>query len=386
MVEAPIKLTIQLGLVILLLFILPTQNIAASSPGVHAQGAILMEQDSGRVLYGKREHEKMRIASITKIMTAILAIESGKMDETAKVTERATLAEGSSIYLKKNEKIKLEHLVYGLMLRSGNDSAVAIAEHVGGSLEGFVYLMNAKAEEIGMKNSYFSNPHGLDDSEHHYSTAYDMALLTRYAMSNSEYRKIAGTSKYRAPQDGEKWDRIWTNKNKLLRMYKYSTGGKTGFTSLAKRTLVSTAAKDGLELVAVTLNDGNDWNDHMNLFNWAFSHYDFVSIVQKGKISGLENKHYKGKVEAARTFSYPLTEEERSLVKNEITLIQPPDKGKWKNPPSRVGTLKVYLNNQQIGVLPLYMKGTYEELEEETFWNTVKDVVTKFFMITVPYG
>ncbi len=387
MFAAAIKTGIRIGLALLLLILIPIQHtVEAAGPGVKARAAILMEQESGRVLFGKKEHEKMRIASITKIMTAILAIESGKMDEKVKVSERATYAEGSSIYLKKGEKILLEDLVYGLMLRSGNDAAVAIAEHVGGSVEGFAFMMNEKAMELGMENSYFSNPHGLDDSEHHYSTAYDMALLTRYAMNNTEYRKVAGTETHRAPQEGEKWDRIWKNKNKLLRMYKYTTGGKTGFTSLAKRTLVSTAAKAEMELIAVTLNDGDDWNDHMNLYEWAFKEYDLVSIVEKGTIDGLENKFYKNKVEAARTFAYPLSEEERELVRNDITLIKPPEKGKWKNPPSHVGNVTVLLEDRPIGTLPLYMKGTYREMEEETFWKTVKEVVTKFFIITVPYG
>ncbi|WP_408006578.1 D-alanyl-D-alanine carboxypeptidase family protein [Pseudalkalibacillus sp. A8] len=387
MIVALIRAGILIGLAFIIFASIPLQLIAhAEGPGVYAQGAILMEQESGRVLYGKNEHQKMRIASITKIMTAILAIESGKMEETVTVSERPLQAEGSSIYLKKGEKIVLEDLVYGLMLRSGNDSAVAIAEHVGGSLEGFVYMMNEKATEIGMRNTYFSNPHGLDDHENHYSTAYDMALLTRYAMENEQYRKISGTKTHRAPQDGEKWDRIFKNKNKLLRMYEYSTGGKTGYTSRAKRTLVSTAQKEDLELIAVTLNDGNDWNDHMNLFNWAFDTYDLVSIVQKGKITGLENEAYRNKVEAARTFYYPLNEEERELVNNEITLMKPPKNGKWKNPPSPVGQLTIFLDGKDIGQIPLFIKGTYRELEEETFWGTIKNVVTKFFLITVPHG
>ncbi len=389
MIVALIRAGILIGLAFMIFFsTIPLhQLVYAEGPGVDAQGAILMEQESGRILYGKNEHQKMRIASITKIMTAILAVESGKMDEMATVSERPLQAEGSSIYLKKGEKILLEDLVYGLMLRSGNDAAVAIAEHVGGSLEGFVYMMNEKAAEIGMKNTHFSNPHGLDDHENHHSTAYDMALLTRYAMENKTYRKISSTKTHRAPQEGEEWDRIFKNKNKLLRMYEYSTGGKTGYTKRAKRTLVSTAKKENLELIAVTLNDGNDWNDHMNLFDWAFNTYDLVSIVEKGPINGLENDAYKNKVEAARTFYYPLTEDERDLLKNEITLIEPPENGKWgKNPPSPVGKLTIYLDGSDIGELPLFLKGTYRELEEETFWGTIKKVVTKFFIITVPYG
>ena len=187
-------------------------------------------------------------------MTAILAIESGEIDETVTVSGNAFGTEGSSLFLKKGEKIKLEDLVYGLMLRSGNDAAVAIAEKVGGSLDGFVWLMNQKAEEIGMKNTHFSNPHGLDNTKNHYSTAYDMALLTRYAMQNETYVKIAGTKVHRAPNSTEQWDYVWRNKNRLLtQLYEYTTGGKTGYTKLAKRTLVSTATKNGHDLIAVTL-------------------------------------------------------------------------------------------------------------------------------------
>lgn len=213
-------------LIISMIWLNIPQKIEASV-SVSASSAILIEQNSGRILYEKDAFTKRRIASITKIMTAILAIESGKLNETVKVSERASRAEGSSVFLKPGEKIKLEDLVYGLMLRSGNDAAVAIAEHVGGSIEGFVYLMNKKAEEIGMSNTHFANPHGLDDHEDHYSTAYDMALLTRYAMMNKKYREISGTKVYRAPNPDESWDRIWRNKNRLLtEMYEYCTGGK----------------------------------------------------------------------------------------------------------------------------------------------------------------
>ncbi|WLD91875.1 D-alanyl-D-alanine carboxypeptidase family protein [Alkalihalobacillus sp. AL-G] len=376
------------GLFFLLFFSTPLSTTTfAQSPSVSAQSAILMEQETGRVLFGKNEHKKMRIASITKIMTAILAVESGKMDEIVKVSNRAVYSEGSSIYLKPGERILLEDLVYGLMLRSGNDAAVAIAEHVGGSVEGFVFLMNQKAQEIGMRDTYFSNPHGLDDHENHLSTAYDMALLTQYAMDNRKYREITGTKTHRAPQEGKKWDRVWKNKNKLLRMYEYSTGGKTGYTKRAKRTLVSTAEKDGMELITVTLNDGNDWNDHINLFEWGFKTFDLVPIVDKGTIKGLENEVYKNSVEAPRKFLYPLTEKEKTAVKNEITLHTPPKDGEWDDhPPNPIGKVTVQLYEQTVGTVPLYLEGTYPEYDKKTFWGTLKEVVSKFFSITVPHG
>src|SRR5699024_4588209 len=181
---------------------------------VGAEGAILMEQDSGRVIFEKNAHTQAKIASITKIMTAIIAIEHGVLDEKVKVSKNAINQEGSSIYLQENESITLENLIYGLMLRSGNDSAVAIAEHIGGSEEGFVYLMNQKAEQLGMEDTQFSNPHGLDDGDKHFSTPFDMALLTRYAMKNSTYRKISSTKKHTFNRG--KMKQVWNNKNKLL--------------------------------------------------------------------------------------------------------------------------------------------------------------------------
>ncbi len=159
---------------------------------------------------------------------------------------------------------------------------MAIAEHVGGSTEGFVYLMNEKAEEIGMTNSLFRNPHGLDTHPDHLSSAYDMALLTQYAMENDTYRKIASTKVHRSQGENV---RVFHNKNRLLtEKYSYSTGGKTGYTKLAKRTLVSTASKDGLDLITVTLNDPNDWDDHMNLFNWGFDQFILETLAKKRRV------------------------------------------------------------------------------------------------------
>jgi serine-type D-Ala-D-Ala carboxypeptidase (penicillin-binding protein 5/6) len=251
-----------------------------AAPGVSANNAVLMEFESGRVLYNKQAHEKRSIASITKIMTAIVAIEYGNLDDIVTVSERATRAEGSSIYLKPGDKVKLEDLIYGLMLRSGNDSAVAIAEHVGGSVEGFAQLMNEKAQWIGMENSQFMNPHGLE-AEGHYSTAYDMALLMRYAMHNETFAKISGTVSHKAETENYPW----RNKNKLLtKYYKYCIGGKTGFTRKAGRTLVTSAKKDDMKLIVVTLNASNDWKDHTNLFEWGFQSYDLQLIKHEGDI------------------------------------------------------------------------------------------------------
>ncbi len=367
------KVTTGMIILFLLLTVFPHQTLAL---GVSARTAILIEQESGRILYEKDAHKKMRIASITKIMTAILAIESGKLNETVTVSERAIQAEGSSLYLQKGEKIKLEDLVYGLMLRSGNDSGVAIAEHVGGSLEGFVMMMNQKAQEIGMTNTHFSNPHGLDDHEDHYSTAYDMAILTQYAMQNETYRKISSTEVYRAPNPNEKWDRVWRNKNKLLTsMYKYSTGGKTGYTVRAKRTLVSTASKDGMNTIVVTLNDPNDWTDHMNLHNYAFEQYDLVKLKGEGTLNKIEDDFYKGKVFIKRDIVYPLTSKEQAKVKIDIQLQKPErDWEKVENVPNVVGELSVKIADKNVANVPVYFDNGEVEKPKGSFWELFKRI------------
>ncbi len=297
------------GICLVIVIFLPGQ--AAAAPGVSAAHAVLMEQSTGRVLFEKDAHEPQRIASITKIMTAIIAIESGELEDMATASRRAVYTEGSSIYLEEGEKMKLKDLVYGLMLRSGNDSAVAIAEKVGGSVEGFVHMMNEKAAWLGMTDTTFENPHGLD-SENHRSSAYDMALLMRYAMDNDIFKEITGAKSYKA----ETRTYAWGNKNKLLtQYYEYCTGGKTGYTKKAGRTLVSTAERDGMSLIMVTINDPDDWRDHMRLFDWGFENYQMTDLQERGveqfNIRGT-NKELSGYF--PENLQYPLTHKEQQQV------------------------------------------------------------------------
>ncbi|PLT34824.1 D-alanyl-D-alanine carboxypeptidase family protein [Bacillus sp. V5-8f] len=371
---------IPIFLIILLTISLYPARSNASLP-VSAHSAVLVEQKSGRVIYEHNPHEKSRIASITKIMTAILAIESGKLDETVTIGGQAVGTEGSSLYLKNGEKIKLEDLTYGLMLRSGNDAAVAIAEYVGGSLDGFIWMMNRKAEEIGMKNTHFSNPHGLDNTKAHYSTAYDMAMLTRYAMNNETYRKISGTKVHRAPNSMESWDYVWRNKNRLLtQLYEYCTGGKTGYTKLAKRTLVTTASKDGLDLVAVTLNASDDWNDHIYMYESAFKEYKNTEILSAGLIKEVKKSPYKGNVHIKHTFYYPLNEKEQNDITVKIKLLKPEKHWKSKEDfPDKVGMAKVYLGRELIGTRSIFygkarqtsIRQSWGSLWKETFIYTM---------------
>ena len=353
-------------------------QIAEAQPSLHvsARSAIVMDGQSGRVLFAKDEHEKRRIASITKIMTAILAVESGKLDETVTVSDRAVKTEGSSIYLTSGQKVKLKDLVYGLMLRSGNDAAVAIAEHVGGSLEGFVYMMNQKAADLGMENTLFRNPHGLDDHPDHYSSAYDMALLTKYAMTNETYQKIAGTKRYKA----ETMQGIWRNKNKLLTgLYEYSTGGKTGYTKLANRTLVSTSSKDGTDLIAVTINAPDDWNDHMNMFNYVYGHYKTYIIAKKGEVPKLKDSFYGNKAFIKRDVTYLLNEDEKEDVKVDIELLKP--KKSWrknkKEIPDIIGEMNVMFNGKTIASVPIYYENERNKKPKKSFFETFQSVFQK---------
>ncbi|WP_312474426.1 D-alanyl-D-alanine carboxypeptidase family protein [Neobacillus sp.] len=337
------------------LFIANIPQKVDASLGVSAAGAVLIEQKSGRVLFEKDAYTKRRIASITKIMTAILAIDSGKMNQMVKVSEKATRAEGSSVYLKPGEKIQLNDLVYGLMLRSGNDAAVAIAEYIGGSVDGFAYLMNQKAKEIGMYNTHFANPHGLDDHEDHYSTAYDMAILMRYAMKNKTFQKISSTKVYHAPNPTENWDREWKNKNRLLSKYKYCTGGKTGFTKRAKRTLVTTATKGDMSLIAVTLNGPDDWNDHISMYENGFKGFDMIEVLSKGKIDLVKNKYYKNHLYVKKSIVYPATSAEADLFSVKFKLNKPEKNwGSTKKTEKVVGKAAVYLDGRVVQEIPIY--------------------------------
>lgn len=308
-------------------------------PANHAKAAALIDVTSGRILFSQRGDEPMKIASLTKIMTAIVAIEQGRLDDKVIVSARAAGKEGSSLYLKAGEKMTLRNLLYGLMLRSGNDAAVAIAEHIGGSVEGFAFLMNEKAEELGLANSHFVNPHGLDHPGHHMS-ANDLAKLSAYALRNPEFNKIVETRVRKAPNPHESWDYKWVNKNKMLTAYEGADGVKTGYTKQALRTLVSSATREGQQLAAVTLNDGNDWKDHQALLDYGFRNFPLQEIVRKGQ-------HIEGTLfSAARTFRYPLGQGERDAIGFRLV---PLSTASLDYAFGRRGQLQITLHGQPIG-------------------------------------
>ncbi|PZD93484.1 D-alanyl-D-alanine carboxypeptidase [Paenibacillus sambharensis] len=307
----------------------------------NAKGAALIDVESGRILYSARGNERMRIASLTKIMTAIVTIEHGNLSEAVKTSRRAAGKEGSSIYLKLGEEMSLHNMLYGLMLRSGNDAATAIAEHVGGTEEGFVFLMNQKAEELGLDQTHFMNPHGLDHDEH-YSSPNDMARLTAYALRNPTFREIVKTKVKSAPNPNEAWDYKWYNKNKMLSMYEGADGVKTGYTKLAFRCLVSSATRDGQQLAAVTLNDGDDWNDHRKMLDWGFAHYPLETVIKKGQ---------KLTTVAARTaFRYPLAQGEKSRLTAKLVRRPAQD---VRYTLGDAGVINISLDGKLIGSIPV---------------------------------
>lgn len=271
------RCSIILCVVIVLNFFFAIPSMAMNVP---SQSAILIEEKTGRVLYNKNGKTEMAMASTTKIMTAILAIEYGNLDDVVVVDEEAANVEGSSIYIEKGDKITLEDLVYGLMLRSGNDAAYAIATHVSGSLKNFVELMNEKARVIGATHTNFTNPHGLYETEH-YTTASDLALITQYAFRNEDFKEIISAKKVDIKINNEA--HILYNKNKLLSGYEGGNGVKTGYTIDAGKCLVFSAQRDGLQIIGVILRASDIWAESRMLLDYGFEHYTMENVMKKGE-------------------------------------------------------------------------------------------------------
>lgn len=341
--------------VIMLILVMPINVFGLS---LSCRSCVLMDSDSGRVLYEKDKDNPRLIASITKIMTAILAIESGRLEEEVTVGEEVLTMYGSNIYIELGEKMKLLDMVYGLMLRSGNDAAIVIAYFIGGSEENFVKMMNDKAKEIGMTNTVFNNPHGLDEVTQNKSTAYDMALLSSYASHNDTYMKIVGTKKYSVQTDKKSY--LWYNRNKLLGSYSYATGGKTGYTPSAGRTLVTNASHNNLNLTAVTLNDGNEYISHETMYNYGFENYKNYVILDKNKFK-VDNAYYPNQIYIKESFKYPLTEVEKENVKVLVKLTK----------------LDKINNNDEVGIVIVKLAG--REIYSEKVYVRVNKEKKNFF-------
>jgi D-alanyl-D-alanine carboxypeptidase (penicillin-binding protein 5/6) len=320
--------------------------VSANPSPLHtnARASALIDVESGRLLYSSNGDTSMRIASLTKIMTAIVAIDHGNLTDMVKTSKRAVGKEGSSIYLQLGEEMSLLNMLYGLMLRSGNDAATAIAEHVGGSEAGFVHLMNEKATFLGLKQTQFKNPHGLDE-DGHFSSANDLAKLTAYALKNDVFAEIVSTKVKKVPNPHEKWEYSYTNKNKMLTMYEGADGVKTGYTKKSLRCLVSSATRNGQQLAAVTINDSDDWLDHRKMLDWGFGHYPLQEIASKGQsIAGYPYA-------IGQSFKYPVAENESDAIQSRLVLHNAET---TRYMLGERGILEWYMNDIRIGAVPVY--------------------------------
>ena len=332
----------KLSIAILLASGLTCQCLAISTS---AASAVVMEKKTGRVLYEQAADEQRLIASITKIMTAMVALEHGDIAATYTVTAE-DMAEGSSMYLRPGDVLSLEELLYGLMLASGNDAALAVAHCVSGDLDVFVEEMNLTARRLGMDGSSFANPNGLDQ-EGHYSTARDMATLAAYAMDNETFRRIVSTSSITI---GE---RYLKNHNKLLSLCEGCIGIKTGYTKVAGRTLVSAAERNGMTLICVTLKDGDDWNDHINLYDHGFDTYRMETVAEEGSVlastavCGGEQERID--LIACEELCYPVADGEKLTlcVRIPLSVSAPVASGQV------IGTACLYLEGREVGTVAL---------------------------------
>ena len=329
---------------IVIIMISPYTVLADSS-----KAALVMDLDSGRIIYKKNENDKMLIASTTKIMTCLIVLENIKKE---KLNKKVTVGDeiintyGTNIYLEEGEKIKIIDLLYGLILRSGNDAAEVLANNTFKDRKTFIKKMNIKAKELKMNNTIFENPHGLDDNTMNYSTAYDMALLAKYTYKNKLFRKIISTKKYSTKTNKKSY--LWINRMNLLNDYKYSLGGKNGYTPKAGKSLVSFAKKNGLNLLIVTLDDNDIYNNHKYLYEKYFSIYKKYSILDKNNFK-ISKNIIKDDVYIKDNFVYPLTEEEVNSI---ITLVRINNHSNN----NIVGNIIIKLDNEEIGNINIYKK------------------------------
>lgn len=350
--------------------------------GLSASSAVVINSLTGEVVYEHNSHKIRPMASTTKIMTAICAIENGDLAELVKVHPKAVGVEGSSMYLAHGEVISLKDLLYGLMLSSGNDAAVAIAMHISGSVDAFAGLMNKTAAKIGVKNTSFKNPNGLDD-ENHYTTAYDLAVITQYGMNIPEFAEIVGTDTIKVPWHERTYPRVLKNHNKLLNMYEGANGVKTGFTKKSGRCLVSSAKRDGLDFIAVTLNAPNDWNDHKILLDYAFENYEGKEVFKKDQylktIKVVNGNVEKIPVKSKDDFLIPV----KKGASADVTL-------KYNIPDSIdapvgfgnvIGTVDIYLGEKLLGSVEGVAFGSASYVEPKTFGRYIKKIFLSWVLM-----
>ena len=342
--------------------------LPVKADAVSAKRAYVLDAVSGRVLFERNPNERSLIASTTKIMTALIVCEQCNVLDRMRIPKEAVGIEGSSMYLREGEVLTLQELLYGLMLSSGNDAAVALAIYCGGTVEGFAELMNDKARNLGLTGTHFENPNGLD-SPGHYSTARDLAVLAAYAMENPIFAKTVSTKSLKVGQ------RYLTNHNKLLWQVEGADGVKTGFTKAAGRILVSSARRQGRRILAVTIDDPCDWADHAALLENGFSRYSVQTVVAQGQpvdtveVVGGENTCVQ--LLAAEDFSYALAPEERPqiAVGGPGFVYAPAVEG------AEAGFAYVLIEGNAVGKVSLVYGQTIEQskTEEKNFWQKLFD-------------
>lgn len=367
-----------IALIYLTSIFIPRQVVSVSSTNisVNAVGAVVIESDSLRVLAEKNKDQKLAMASTTKIMTALVAIENTQnLDEIFDVDNRAVGIEGTSIYLKKDERLSMRHLLLGLMLSSGNDASLAIGYKIGnGNLDAFVDLMNKKCDELNLHNTHFDNPHGLD-SQTHYTTAYDLAVITAKAMENEIFRDIVKTKIAQIPSATQGESRFLRNKHKLLQSdFDGCEGVKTGFTDNALRCCVTSCQRNGMRLICVVLNCPNMFEDSATLINSAFQNYSKTKLLEANKyIESLTVKNCNidtVKTYTKSSFEYPLKESELDKINTKVILPECIETPTVKD--SEIGEYKIYLGNDLIFEAKIY---TMEDVSEKEYSQKIKDII-----------
>lgn len=366
-------------IIILILIGMMFFDVPVYALSVSAEYACVIEMNSGEVVYAKNADIKYSMASTTKIMTALLALENSNPDDIVTASRNASMQEGSSIYLKAGDKIYMQDLLYGLMLNSGNDAAVAAAEFVGKSVDNFAQMMTERAKEIGAKNTQFKNPNGLD-ADGHYTTAYDLALITREAMKNEVFREIVGTKSKKVTLINNSADVYFTNHNKLLKMYDGTTGVKTGYTRATGRCLVSSAERNGMEFIAVTLKAPNDWTDHKNMLDYAFSEYERKTVFSANDVIKQINIG-KNTSDLFIDKSIELTVKKNGRSDCEIVLHIADDIYPPVNKGEKVGVAEIMQNNICVGNVNIVSgSDVYEEKTDKvSLYEIYKKILTVWF-------
>lgn len=369
-------------LLLMFIFALP-QAVwgAAKEPALTAKSAIVIEASTGRILYAKGATDRRPPASTTKMMTLIVALEHGNLNDIVTTSPGAAATEGSSMWLAAGEQLKLGDLLYGMMLVSGNDATVAVAEHVSGSVDKFARLMTEKAQAMGAMNTSFANPSGLPDPRH-YSTAADLARIAAYGYKNQLFAKIITTRHAVVPWPGKNHDRDLYNENKMLWMYEGGNGVKTGFTEEAGRCLVSGAKRDGVQLVAVVLDADRMWEDSIKLLDYGFSRLKPVAMFQKGDIMKTvrvtDGKSEFIRLVAADGLVVPAADGDRdgfsTAVEAPARLEAPVKAGQ------KVGVIKTFYRNTEIAAVDLVAA---DDAERKSFFGFLRGALWSFFTFIV---